>query len=176
MQISFSSVEYANKKKQTRRDRFLATLEEVTPWAELEAQIEPFYPKVAGRGRPPIGLKKMLRMYVAQQCFGMSDEGIEDAIYDSQAIRAFVGIDLASESAPDATTLLQFRHLLQEKELTKRTLPSPMRIWLKRVCCSKKAQSSMPPLSLHRHRPRTMPMLVILKCIRRKRAINGTSA
>ncbi len=120
MQISFSSVEYANKKKQTRRDRFLATLEEVTPWAELEAQIEPFYPKVAGRGRPPIGLKKMLRMYVAQQCFGMSDEGIEDAIYDSQAIRAFVGIDLATESAPDATTLLQFRHMLQEKELTKK--------------------------------------------------------
>lgn len=169
MQISFSSVGYANKMKQTRRDRFLATLEDVTPWGELEAQIEPFNPKVVDRGRPLIGIKKMLRMYVAQQCFGMSDEGIEDAIYDSQAIRAFVGIDLATESAPDVTTLLQFRYMLQEKELTKK-------IFAKRACCSTKVQSSMPPLSLHRHRPSTTPKLVILKCIRRKRAINGTSA
>ena len=61
----------------------------------------------------------MLRMYVAQQCFGLSDEGIEDAIYDSQAIRAFVGIDLDRESAPDATTLLKFRHLLEAKDLTR---------------------------------------------------------
>ena len=62
----------------------------------------------------------MLRMYVAQQCFGLSDEGIEDAIYDSQAIRAFVGIDLNRESAPDATTLLKFRHLLEAKGLTQK--------------------------------------------------------
>jgi IS5 family transposase len=81
--------------------------------------IEPFYPKVEGAGRPPIGLARMLRMYVAQQCFGLSDEGIEDAIYDSQAIRAFVGIDLGRESAPDATTLLKFRHLLESKESTR---------------------------------------------------------
>jgi hypothetical protein len=69
--------------------------------------VEPFYPKVEGAGRPPIGLARMLRMYVAQQCFGLSDEGIEDAIYDSQAIRAFVGIDLGRESAPDATDAAQ---------------------------------------------------------------------
>ena len=61
----------------------------------------PFYPKGEGRSRPPIGLHRMLRMYIAQQCFGLSDEGIEDALYDSQAIRRFVGIDLARESAPD---------------------------------------------------------------------------
>ena len=70
------------------------------------------------RGRPPVGLSRMLRMYVAQQCFGLSDEGIEDAIYDSQAIRGFVGIDLSREGAPDATTLLDFRHLLEQHQLT----------------------------------------------------------
>ena len=69
-------------------------------------------------GRPPIGLARMLRMYVAQQCFGLSDEGIEDALYDSQAIRRFVGIDLSRESAPDATTLVKFRHLLETHQLT----------------------------------------------------------
>ncbi len=86
-QVSFSELEYAAKKKQTRRDRFLAEIEAVTPWSELERTIAPFYPSSGGRGRPPIGVSRMLRMYVAQQCFGLSDEGIEDALYDSQAIR-----------------------------------------------------------------------------------------
>lgn len=119
MQKSFSDLEYAAKKKLTRRDLFLAEIESVTPWSMLHKLVEPFYPKVEGAGRPPIGLARMLRMYVAQQCFGLSDEGIEDAIYDSQAIRAFVGIDLGRESAPDATTLLKFRHLLEAKDLTR---------------------------------------------------------
>lgn len=116
MQRSFSDLEYAAKKKVTRRDRFLAEIEAITPVVELEG----YYPSGGGRGRPPIGLERMLRMYVAQQCFGLSDEGIEDAIYDSQAIRGFVGIDLARESAPDATTLLKFRRLLERHGLTQR--------------------------------------------------------
>jgi len=120
MQKSFSDLEYAAKKKLTRRDRFLAEIDSATPWAKLHKLIEPHYPEVTGPGRPPIGLSRMLRMYVAQQCFGLSDEGIEDAIYDSQAIRAFVGIDLNRESAPDATTLLKFRHLLEAKCLTQK--------------------------------------------------------
>ena len=90
MQSSFSDLEYAAKKKLTRRDRFLAGIHAATPWTALEAEIEPFYPKGEGRGRPPIGLSRMLRMYVAQQCFGLSDEGMEDALYDSQAIPLFV--------------------------------------------------------------------------------------
>ena len=117
-QASFSELEYAAKKKQTRRDRFLAEIEAVTPWVELERTITPFYPSSGSRGRPPIGLSRMLRMYVAQQCFGLSDEGVEDALYDSQAIRRFVGIDLAREAAPDATTLLKFRRLLETHQLT----------------------------------------------------------
>lgn len=120
MQSSFSDLEYAAKKKLTRRDRFLAEIEAVTPWSAMLAELEPFYPKGEGRGRPPIGLERMLRMYVAQQCFGLSDEGIEDAVYDSQSIRRFVGIDLARESAPDATTLLKFRRLLEAHGLTRK--------------------------------------------------------
>jgi IS5 family transposase len=118
MQTSFSDLEYAGKKKQTRRERFLAQLQAVTPWAQLEAALAPFYPAGKGPGRPPLGLSRMLRMYVAQQCFGLSDEGIEDAVYDSHAIRRFIGIDLAREAAPDATTLLKFRRLLEDQGLT----------------------------------------------------------
>ncbi len=120
MQASFSDLEYAAKKKMTRRDRFLGEINAITPWAALVTEIEPFYPKGEGRGRPPIGVERMLRMYVAQQCFGLSDEGTEDAIYDSQAIRGFVGIDLNREAAPDATTLLKFRRLLEAHKLTER--------------------------------------------------------
>jgi IS5 family transposase len=120
MQTSFSDLEYASKKKVTRRDRFLGEINAVTPWSALVAEIEPFYPRGQGRGRPPIGVERMLRMYIAQQCFGLSDEGTEDALYDSQAIRSFVGIDLSRESAPDATTLLKFRRLLETHQLTER--------------------------------------------------------
>ena len=120
MQASFSELEYAAKKKQTRRDRFLTEIDAVTPWMLLAAEVEPFYPKGEGRGRPPIGLMRMLRMYVVQQCFGLSDDGVEDAVYDSQAIRAFVGVDLSGEAAPDATTLLKFRRLLEQHDLTRR--------------------------------------------------------
>lgn len=120
MQRSFSDLEYDAKKKVTRRDRFLGEIDAVTPWPALLAEVEPFYPKGEGRGRPPIGLERMLRMYIAQQCFGLSDEGTEDALYDSQAIRSFVGIDLSREAAPDATTLLKFRRLLETHQLTER--------------------------------------------------------
>jgi IS5 family transposase len=90
MQSSFSELEYAAKKnKVTRRDRFLAEIEAITPWTELSTVLEPFYPKGEGRGRLPIGLVRMLRMYIAQQCFGLSDEGMEVAVYGSQAIRRF---------------------------------------------------------------------------------------
>lgn len=119
-QSTFSDAEFTHKKKQTRRDRFLAEIEAVTPWRALVAALLPYYPKGEGRGRPPVGLERMLRMYIAQQCFGLSDEGIEDAIYDSQAIRGFVGIDLTHESAPDATTLLKFRRPLEKHNLTRR--------------------------------------------------------
>jgi transposase, IS5 family len=119
MQTSFSDLEFAAKKKQTRRERFLCEIDALVPWGKLLAVISPFYPKGGGRGRPPVGLERMLRLYVVQQCFALSDEGIEDAVYDSQAIRRFAGIDLSREGAPDATTVLHFRHLLEAHGLTR---------------------------------------------------------
>lgn len=119
MPKSFSDLEYAEEKL-TRRDRFLAEIDKVTPWGKLHQVIEPFYPKVVGVIGPPIGLARILHMYVAQQCFGLSNEGIKDAIYESQAIRAFVGIDLNRESAPDTTTLLKLRHLLAASGLARK--------------------------------------------------------
>ena len=119
-QTSFSDVEFAGKKKMTRRERFLAEIDAATPWPALVAALLPYYPKGDRRGRPPIGLERMLRMYIAQQCLGLSDEGIEDAVYDIQSVRNFVGIDLTQDSAPDATTLLKFRRMLEENELTRR--------------------------------------------------------
>jgi len=119
-QISFADAEFAAKKKVTRRERFLAEMEQVVPWAALLAALAPHYfPDCEGRrGRPPIGLDRMLRMYFLQQWFGLSDEGLEDAIYDSQALRAFLRIDLGRERVPDATTLLQFRRWLETRGLT----------------------------------------------------------
>ena len=117
-QTSFAQAEYAGKKKQTRRERFLGEMEGVVPWARLVGLIVPFYPKGA-RGRPPMGVEKMLRMYFLQQWYSLADEALEDALYDSQALRTFVGIDLGGgEAVPDATTLLYFRHLLERQELT----------------------------------------------------------
>jgi IS5 family transposase len=117
-QTSFASLEYAGKKRQTRREKFLGEMQQVVPWSALIARIEPHYPRSGRVGRPPIGVPRMLRMYFLQQWYSLSDEGLEDAIYDSQAMRDFVGIDLAREQVPDATTLLKFRRLLEDKQLT----------------------------------------------------------
>jgi IS5 family transposase len=118
-QISFSQAEFQRKKRRTRREAFLDEMERVMPWAEVFAVVEPHYPK-GERGRPPVGLERILRMYFVQQWNGFSDEGVEDAITDSQALQKFVGIDLSREAAPDATTVLQFRHLLEQHGLTKK--------------------------------------------------------
>src|SRR5271154_221948 len=115
-QLSFAQAEYAGKKKITRGEKSLAEMERVVPWSRLVALIEPHYPK-GRRGRPPIGLERMLRIYFLQQWYTLADEALEDALYDSQALRTFAGIDLSVESVPDATTLLGFRHLLEAHAL-----------------------------------------------------------
>jgi len=102
--------------KTTKRAAFLARMETLVPWAEFCALIEPHYPKV-GNGRPPVGLERMLRMYFIANWFNLADEACEDALYDIPALREFCQIDLGRERVPDATTLLGFRHLLEEHEL-----------------------------------------------------------
>jgi len=102
--------------KTTKRAAFLARMEKLVPWAEFCVLIEPYYPK-AGNGRPPIGLERMLRMYFVANWFNLADEACEDALYDITALREFCRIDLGREPVPDATTLLGFRHLLEEHKL-----------------------------------------------------------
>ena len=100
----------------TRKAEFLARMEALVPWVEFCALIEPYYPK-AGGGRPPRGLERMLRMYCVAIWFNLGDEACEDALYDIAAFRDFCGIDLGRERVPDATTLLNFRHLLEEHRI-----------------------------------------------------------
>ena len=115
-QAGFSELEFAGKRKQTRREKFLSSMEEIVPWCELITILKPYYPD-GKRGRPPIGLERMLRLYFLQQWYGLADEALEDAVYDSQAMRSFLGINLSLDPVPDATTLLKFRHLLEKQNL-----------------------------------------------------------
>lgn len=117
-QTSFAVSEWSQKKKRTKREKFLDEMEGLVPWKRLVELIKPHYPKGL-RGRPPKGIERMLRVYFLQQWYGLADEALEDAIYDSQAMRLFVGIDLSQEGVPDATTLLKFRHLLERHDLTR---------------------------------------------------------
>lgn len=104
-------------RKPTRRDQFLAEMEAVIPWRDLCKVIKPFYPKPKGAGRRPVGLERMLRIHFLQHWFNLSDPAVEEALYDSRAMRRFVGIDLGREPAPDETTVCNFRHLLEAHNL-----------------------------------------------------------
>lgn len=118
-QVTFTDVEYANRKRTTKKEEFLRMMNEIIPWEAWIEMIRPYYP-TGKRGRPVRGIEIMLRMYLLQIWFSLSDEGVEDAIYDSYAMRVFMKIDFMSESVPDATTLLNFRHLLEEHGIGER--------------------------------------------------------
>jgi transposase, IS5 family len=118
-QITLATAGFERYAKTTRRAAFLDEMERVVPWPALCALIEPFYPK-AGNGRPPIGVERMLRIHFLQQWFNLSDPAVEEALYESQSMRAFVGIDLGREPAPDETTVCRFRHLLEAHDLGRR--------------------------------------------------------
>jgi len=119
-QLSFASLDFAAKKKRTKRDVFLAEMAAVVPWGMLEALIEPRYPKMGPQGgRRPFPLPAMLRIYCLQQWYTLSDPGAEEALYDIQSMRAFCGLELGRDAIPDETTILNFRHLLERHELTK---------------------------------------------------------
>jgi len=118
-QSSFVDMEYSNRKRRTKRDEFLEVMDAIIPWDEVVALIEPYYPK-GERGRPPRGIEPMLRMYLLTAWFSLSDEGVEDAIYDSYAFRKFMGVDfMGTEQVPDATTLCKFRKLIHENGISK---------------------------------------------------------
>lgn len=118
-QRTFAGLAWQDKKKVTRRERFLAEMNRVIPWAELRAIVAPHYPTAAhGPGRPPMPLETMLRVYFLQQWFDLSDPAAEDALYDSESMRRFVGVELSEDAVPDETTILRFRRLLETHQLT----------------------------------------------------------
>lgn len=116
-QQTFAGLAWKNKGKVTRREQFLSEMNQVIPWGVLLKLIEPHYPK-AGRGRQPLGLEKMLRIYLLQIWFDLSDPQAEDAIYDSESMRRFAGVELSDDVVPDESTILRFRHLLEKQKLT----------------------------------------------------------
>ena len=127
-QPSFTDVEYGNRRRVSRRERFLTTMEATIPWVVWVGLIEPFY-YTGKKGRRPKPVETMLRMYLLQVWFSLSDEGVEEAIYDSYAMRRFMGLDFAVEQVPDATTLLHFRHLLEKHELGEKLFAAQQEIF-----------------------------------------------
>jgi IS5 family transposase len=115
-QQAFNDTEYANRKHITKRESFLRMMDEIIPWEEWVEIIRPHYFK-GERGRPPLGIELMLRMYLLQIWFNLSDEMTEDSIYDSYAMRRFMGLNPTEEQVPDATTLLKFRHCLEKNHI-----------------------------------------------------------
>ena len=109
---------WSAKQKVTKREQFLAEMNAVIPWGPLAALIAPYYPQATGRGRPAMPLSRMLRVYFVQHWFNLSDPGAEEALYDSEALRRFVGLELGDDAFPDETTILHFRHLLERHQLT----------------------------------------------------------
>jgi len=124
--LTFASLAYDNKKKKTRREKFLQEMDQVIPWKDLTEIIEKYYPK-AGNGRQPMPLEMMLKIYFMQQWYALSDPAMEDALYDIESMRRFAGIDIAADVVPDETTILHFRHLLEKNQLTRKLFEKTQR-------------------------------------------------
>jgi IS5 family transposase len=132
-QLTLAAGDFERYRKPTRRERFLAEMEAVVPWADLAAVVEPYYPKLSSAGgRPPVGLERMLRIHCLQLWFDLSDPAVEEALYDSRGMRAFVGIDLGREPVPDETRVMRFRHLLEAHQLGAEIFEEVGRVVMKR--------------------------------------------
>ncbi|MCL4703290.1 MAG: IS5 family transposase [Burkholderiaceae bacterium] len=132
-QLTLATSDFERYRKPTRRQQFLAEMDRVVPWKELAAVIEPYYPKATSAGgRPPVGLERMLRIHCLQLWFDLSDPAVEEALYDSLAMRSFVGIDLGREPVPDETTVMRFRHLLERHKLGERIFEAVGRVLVER--------------------------------------------
>ena len=117
-QTTFAGQAFQAKKRQTKRERFLGEMDQVVPWERLVAVVAPHYPTTGRRGRPPMPLEMMLRIYFMQQWYALSDEAMEDALYEIESMRVFAGLELIDDAIPDATTLTKFRHRLERHQLT----------------------------------------------------------
>src|SRR3954468_9457798 len=181
-QGSFSQAEYASKKKQTRRDKFLTEMEQVVPWPRLVARLAPHYPK-GERGRPPVPLERMLRVHFLQQWYALADPAMEEALYDSQAMGGFAGIDLAVDAVRDETTILNFRHWLERHDLSRSLFDEVSAMLEERGLLMRQSlprrrpggRLSMPRSLPPRPRPRTSNRAATRRCTRPRKAISGTS-
>ena len=132
-QLTLASNDFERFRKPTRREKFLSEMDTVVPWKELAALIEPHYPRpTSAGGRPPVGVERMLRIHCLQLWFDLSDPAVEEALYDSLAMRSFVGIDLGREPVPDESTVMRFRHLLEREKLGERIFAEVGRLLLQR--------------------------------------------
>lgn len=172
-QTTFAHAEFAHKKKTTRREKCLARMEAVALWGKLLAVLQPHYP-TGQRGRPPLGLERMLRVYFLQQGYGLADEALEDALDDSQALPRFARIDLSAAGVPNATTLLHFRHLLETHTTWARASSPPSTPTSPRAACGCGKARWWMPRSLPRRPPlRMRTSNAIPKCTRPRRATHG---
>src|SRR3712207_796220 len=155
-------------------------MEQVVPWPRLVARLAPLYPK-GDRGRPPVPLERMLRLHFLQQWYALADQAMEEALYDSQAMRGFAGIDLAVDAVPDETTILNFRHWLERHDLSRslfdevRAMLEERGLLMRQEPAPAKAggRLSMQPLLPLRPQRRTRRRAVTRRCIRPGRAISG---
>jgi IS5 family transposase len=180
MQMTFASLGAATgferHGKTTKRAAFLAEMDRVVPRQRLCRSIEPHCPK-PGAGRPPIPLERMLRIHFLQHRFNLSDPGMEETLYDSATMRAFAGIDLGREPAPDETAICRFRHLLETHALAQPLFNQALaHLEANGIEVATGTIASTPPSSTRRPRPRTRRARAILRCIGPRRAIGGISA
>ncbi|EIL87726.1 ISMca7, transposase [Rhodanobacter fulvus Jip2] len=173
-QRSFASLSFDAKKKPTRREKFLGEMDEVVPWADLLALIEPSYPTAGRRGRPPMPPSVMLRIHFMQQWYALSDPAMEDALYEIESMRRFAGLELNEDAIPDETTILKFRRFLEQHGLAAKMLAA-VNGQAAKACCCVRERSWTPRSSRHRPRPRTRANSVTRRCARRRRASSGTS-
>ena len=173
-QPTFASVEFEQKKRKTRRELFLERLDALVPWEELEARIEPHYPK-AGRGRRPYPLAVMLRSHCVQLCYNLSDPAMEDLLYEAESVRRFCGLTL-TEAIPDESTILHFRHLLERHNLERSCSRQSTPTSRSGACACARARSWTPASSRRPPRRRTGGARATRRCTRRRRGTSGISA
>ncbi|MCV8896866.1 IS5 family transposase [Escherichia coli] len=126
-QLTFADSEFSSKRRQTRKEIFLSRMEQILPWQNMVEVIEPFYPK-AGNGRRPYPLETMLRIHCMQHWYNLSDGAMEDALYEIASMRLFARLSLDS-ALPDRTTIMNFRHLLEQHQLARQLFKTINR-WL----------------------------------------------
>ncbi len=171
-QPTFADLEYDGKKRKTCREIFLERMDSLIPWDQLEERIRPSYPK-AGRGRRPYELSVMLRIHCVQLFYNLSDPGMEDMLYEVESVRRFVGLRL-SGPLPDETTILNFRHLLEEHELGQSLFEEINRHLESQDCGFGRGRSWTRASSRRRHRRRIVLVIATLRCVRRRRGTSGT--